>query len=79
MTGVSAQLSSGARKAFDQSVDRAQSLLARYDGGGVLENGGAESEDAVGPDAPLMALLRLTLGQVAAVVGSRRTADGAER
>jgi len=71
LEGVAAQLGAGGQRAFDQSLGRARSVLARFDGGG--ENW---EEGVIGPDAPLLAMIRLALDQVATVAHPERASDG---
>ena len=72
LEGVAAQLGAGSQRAFDQSIERARAVLARYDGGGALESGsGSINQSALQPDAPLLAMIRLTLGQVTTLAHQR--------
>jgi hypothetical protein len=55
---VSAQLGAGSKRAFDQALERAQSVLVRYEGSEPSD------QNALKPDAPLLAMIRLALDQV---------------
>ncbi len=81
LSGVALQLGGGGQKAFDRAIERANSVLASFDRGGTSEPGGAErpEEGTAVPDAPLMAMIRLTLSQVAALARPQPSADGTER